>query len=108
MTKIVVPDDFPLVFAGSEAESQLRELGDVTVYSERGADDEAELIKRICEADVVVNLRAYAKFTEPVLAACPNLRLISFWGTGLDHIDHAVCQARGITVASTPGVNAHS
>ena len=30
MTKIVVPDDFPLVFAGSEAEAQLRELGDVT------------------------------------------------------------------------------
>lgn len=108
MKKIVVPDDFPLVFAGSEAESQLRALGDVTVHSARGADEEAELIERIGDADAVVNIRAYAKFTEPVLAACPNLRLISVWGTGLDHIDHAACKTRGVTVASTPGVNAHS
>jgi D-3-phosphoglycerate dehydrogenase / 2-oxoglutarate reductase len=108
MMNIVVPDDFPLVFAGSEAESQLRTLGNVTVHSERGADEEAELIKRICDAEAVVNLRAYAKFTEPVISACPNLRLISVWGTGIDHIDHAACEARGVTVANTPGVNAHS
>jgi phosphoglycerate dehydrogenase-like enzyme len=108
VTRIVVPDDFPLVFAGSEAEAQLRALGDVTVHSERGADEEAELIKRIAEAEAVVNLRAYAKFTEPVLAACPNLRMISVWGTGIDHIDHAAAKARGVTVANTPGVNAHS
>ena len=108
VTKIVVPDDFPLVFAGSDAEAQLRALGDVIVHSERGAEDEAALIERIREADAVVNLRAYAKFTERVVAACPNLRLISVWGTGVDHIDHAACQARGVAVANTPGVNAHT
>lgn len=108
MTKIVVPDDFPSVFAGSPAEGQARTLGDVSVFSERGADDQAELIRRIGDADAVVNIRAYSKFTERVLDACPKLRLISVWGTGTDHIDFAACQARGVSVASTPGVNAHS
>jgi D-3-phosphoglycerate dehydrogenase len=108
MTQIVVPDDFPSVFAGSAAEAELRTLGDIAVFSERGADDEAELIRRIGDAEAVVNIRAYSKFTDRVLAACPNLRLISVWGTGTDHIDLAACTARGVSVASTPGVNAHS
>ena len=43
-----------------------------------------------------------------MLDACRNVRLISVWGTGTDHIDLAVCRARGITVASTPGVNANA
>jgi D-3-phosphoglycerate dehydrogenase len=106
--KIVVPDDFPAVLAGSPAESQLRALGDVSLFTERGANEEAELVRRIGDAEVVVNIRAHARFTERVLAACPRLRLISIWGTGTDHVDLAACSARGVTVASTPGVNAHA
>ena len=59
--KIVVPDDFPPVLSGGAAERQLRELGDVTVFTERGADQEAELIRRIGDAAVVVNIRAHAR-----------------------------------------------
>ena len=40
--KIVVPDDFPAAFTGSSAEPRLRKLGEVTVHTERGADQEAE------------------------------------------------------------------
>jgi phosphoglycerate dehydrogenase-like enzyme len=105
---IVVPDDFPSVFSGSAAEARLRALGDVTVFSERGAEDEPELIRRVGAAHAVINIRAYSKFTARVLAACPNLRLISVWGTGTDHVDLAACGARHVTVASTPGVNAHA
>jgi len=105
---IVVPDDFPSVFSGSAAEAALRDAGTVRVFSERGAEDETELIRRIGDANAVINIRAYAKFTPRVLDACPNLRLISIWGTGTDNVDHAACTARGVTVANTPGVNAHS
>jgi phosphoglycerate dehydrogenase-like enzyme len=108
MTTIVVPDDFPSVFAGSAADASLRALGSVTVHSERGADAETELIRRVSKADVVVNLRAHAKFTDRVLAACDNLRLISIWGTGTDHVDLPACESRGVTVMSTPGVNARA
>ncbi|MEZ6123315.1 MAG: phosphoglycerate dehydrogenase [Planctomycetaceae bacterium] len=43
-----------------------------------------------------------------VLAACPELRVIARIGVGFDAIDLAECDARGIAVATTPGVNHHS
>jgi D-3-phosphoglycerate dehydrogenase len=106
--KIVVPDDFPAAFTGSAAEPRLRKLGEVTVHTERGADQEAELIRRIHDAEVVINIRAHAKFTDGVLAASPRLRLISIWGTGTDNVDLAACRRRGVGVTNTPGVNAHA
>jgi D-3-phosphoglycerate dehydrogenase / 2-oxoglutarate reductase len=107
-TNIVVPDDFPTVLTGSVAERLLRTLGDVTIYTERGAGQEPELIRRLSSADVVVSLRAYSRFSERVLAACPAVRLISIWGTGTDNVDLAACAARNVAVMNTPGVNAHA
>jgi D-3-phosphoglycerate dehydrogenase / 2-oxoglutarate reductase len=106
--KIVVPDDFPTVLTGSAAEGLLRTLGDVVIHTERGADQEAELIRRVASAEIVLSLRAYARFSDRVLAACPSLRLISIWGTGTDNVDVAACRARDVAVMNTPGVNAHA
>jgi len=105
---IVVPDDFPPVLTGTRADEQLRQLGNVITFTERGADQESELIRRIGDAEIVVNIRAHARITERVLSACPRVRLVSVWGTGTDHIDIAACRARGVTVANTPGVNANA
>ena len=106
--KIVVPDDFPPALTGSVAEAPLQKLGQVRVFTERGADQEQTLIERIGDAEVALNIRAHARFTDRVLAACPKLRLISIWGAGTDNVDLAACQARGVTVTNTPGVNAHA
>jgi phosphoglycerate dehydrogenase-like enzyme len=106
--KIVVPDDFPVVLSGSPAERRLRALGDVTVYTERGSEQEAELVRRIGAADIVVSLRAYTRFSESALTACPSVQMISIWGTGTDNVDLAACRRRGVTVGHTPGVNAHA
>jgi D-3-phosphoglycerate dehydrogenase len=106
--KIVVPDDFPVVLSGTRAEPMLRALGDVDIYTERGAHEETELIRRIRDADAVLSLRAYSRFSDRVLAECPSLRLISIWGTGTDNVDLAACRARGVIVANTPGVNANA
>jgi D-3-phosphoglycerate dehydrogenase len=106
--RIVVPDDFPPALTGSAAEPRLRAIGDVAVHTARGADQEGELIRRIGDADVVVNIRAHARFTDRVLAGCPRLRLIAIWGTGTDNVDLAACRARGVAVTNTPGVNAHA
>jgi len=104
--EIVVPDDYPPALTGSTAEPRLRGLGKVTIHTERGADDEAELIRRIENAEVVVNIRAYARFTDRVLIACPRLRLVSIWGTGVDNVDLEACRRHGVYVTNTPGVNA--
>ena len=106
--KIVVPDDFPVVLTGSQAERALRTLGDVTVHTERGAEQETELVRRIGAPDIVVSLRAYTRLSESALTACPSVRMISIWGTGTDNVDLAACRRRGVTVAHTPGVNAHA
>jgi D-3-phosphoglycerate dehydrogenase len=106
--KIVVPDDFPLILSGTRAERQLRALGDVTIHTDRGANEEAELIRRVRGADVVLSLRAYSRFTRRVLDESPSLRMISIWGTGTDNVDVDACRERGISVTNTPGVNAHS
>ena len=103
---IVVPDDFPSVFAGTEAHERAKKLGDVRVFSERGADDERELIRRIGSAKMAINIRAHARFSDTVFVACPALKLVSVWGTGTDNIDLNAAGMRGVTVCNTPGINA--
>jgi len=105
---IVVPDDFPSVFEGSAAHERARALGETRVYTERGAEDEAELARRIGNAAVAINIRAYARFTEAVFRTCPGLKMISIWGTGTDNIDLAAAARHGVTVCNTPGVNAYA
>jgi phosphoglycerate dehydrogenase-like enzyme len=83
-------------------------LGDVAIYTERGANDEAELIRRVGDATVVLSLRAYSRFTKRVLDECPSIRMISIWGTGTDNVDLDACRERDIAVTNTPGVNANS
>jgi D-3-phosphoglycerate dehydrogenase len=106
--RIVVPDDYPPALTGSTAEATLRALGDLRVYTERGADQEPELIRRVGDAQVVLNIRAHARFSARVLESCPHLRMISIWGTGTDNVDLAACRELGIQVTNTPGVNAHA
>jgi len=103
---IVVPDDFPSVFQGSVAQERAKALGALRVFSERGADQEQELIRRIGDARVAINIRAHARFGDGVFVACPALKMVSVWGTGTDNIDLHAAGMRGVTVCNTPGVNA--
>ena len=105
---IVVPDDFPSVFEGTPAHERARRLGEVRVFTARGADDEAELIRRNDRARVAINIRAHARFTEAVFAACKSLELVSIWGTGTDNVDLDAAGRHGVTVCNTPGVNARA
>lgn len=104
--RIVVPDDFPPALTGSSAEARLRGLGEVVIHTERGADQEPELIRRLADAEVALNIRAHARFSDRVLAGASRLRLVSVWGTGVDNIDLEACRRRGVAVTNTPGVNA--
>lgn len=104
---IIIPDDFPKAISGTKAEEKIRTLGEVHIYSNK-AETQEELIERIKESDVAINIRAYTHLTRQVLASCPNLRLISIWGTGTDNVDLESARELGITVTNTPGANALS
>jgi D-3-phosphoglycerate dehydrogenase len=105
---IAVPDDFPSVFEGTPAHERVRGLGQVRVHTQRGAEDETELIRRIDRARVAINIRAHARFTEGVFAACRYLKMVSIWGTGTDNVDLDAAGRHGVTVTNTPGVNARA
>lgn len=46
--------------------------------------------------------------TEKVLAACPDLKVISRYGAGYDRVDIQAAKKRNIKVTNTPGVNAEA
>jgi phosphoglycerate dehydrogenase-like enzyme len=103
---IAVPDDFPSVFDGTPAHERAKKLDDVVVFTERGAEQEQELVRRIGRAQVAINIRAHARFSEAVFTACPSLKMVSVWGTGTDNLDLNAAGMRGVTICNTPGVNA--
>lgn len=62
-----------------------------------------ELISYIKDADgVIVGLEV---IDDEVLQACPNLKIISKYGVGLNNIDLEACKKRGIKIGWTGGVN---
>ncbi|HEY7055522.1 MAG TPA: phosphoglycerate dehydrogenase [Vicinamibacterales bacterium] len=104
MARIVIPDDQPAVMSESMA---FRNLAghDVRTYRTLPSGP-ADLIDRIGDCEIVINIRSTSRFTADVLHKCPVLRLISIWGTGTDNIDLAAARATGIRVTNTPGVSA--
>jgi D-3-phosphoglycerate dehydrogenase len=104
MVKIVIPDDYPPVISGTEPMQRLRTLGEVTVYETRPSSS-SELVSRIGDAPITLNIRAYCKFTEEVLTQCRNLRMISVFGAGVDNVDLTTATRLGILVANTPNTS---
>ncbi len=101
--KIVIPDDFPAVYPDYPGEiARLRERGEVVVHTTKASSAD-ELVERLGGAACAINVRAYSAFSEHVLAALPDLRLISVLGTGTDNIDLATCNRRGVVVTNCPG-----
>ena len=63
-----------------------------------------ELIVAVARADVLVPTVTDRIDAEVLDAAGPALKLIASFGTGVDHVDLAAAQRRGIMVTNTPGV----
>jgi phosphoglycerate dehydrogenase-like enzyme len=109
--QIVIPDDYPPTYASLD-QPDLRRLaphGDVVLHTTR-AGDRSELFKRIADADVLINVRAYTALDAEVFSAAitPRLKMVSILGTGTDNVDLVAARQRGIVVTNTPGVGAPS
>jgi phosphoglycerate dehydrogenase-like enzyme len=90
--------------AGPALRAALAELATqdlhVTVCPE---DDDTAFTAAMADADVLWHV--LKPCTEEVIAAAPRLRLIQKIGVGLNTIDLAAAQARGIPVCNLPGTN---
>ena len=71
-----------------------------TYYMDR-REDEATLVERMHDADIVII--SNIKLPATVLSQCPRLRYLSVAFTGLDHIDMAYCAEHNITVQNAAG-----
>jgi D-3-phosphoglycerate dehydrogenase / 2-oxoglutarate reductase len=107
VTTVHIPDDAPPVLRTSPVWSELAARAS-TDYHDTLPGSEDGLIARIRDAEVVLNIRSSSKFTARVFDACPRLRLLSVWGTGLDHVDLDAAARHGVKVTNTPGVSAIS
>ncbi|MHA1598163.1 MAG: phosphoglycerate dehydrogenase [Alphaproteobacteria bacterium] len=76
------------------------------VNGEQKKYSKAELIDFVKDADGII--AGLDSFDDEVLAACPNLKIISKYGVGLDGIDLQACERRGIAIGWTGGVNKRS
>jgi D-3-phosphoglycerate dehydrogenase len=103
--RIVIPDDYPPVMGPSNAFKMLKFRADVGYHDTLPPTPEV-LLERIGDAEHVVSIRSSVPYPAEVLEALPNVKLISIWGTGTDHIDLAAAARLGITVVNTPGVSA--
>jgi phosphoglycerate dehydrogenase-like enzyme len=82
----------------------VRALGTVDYY-DKPPQNKQDLIERLKDAEIV--FLDYSVMDAEVIAACPNLRFICFFGIGYENcIDIAAATKHGITVSYTPGYGA--
>jgi len=79
------------------------QFSDVTFHDGPELVDEEALTTYLKDAQGVIIGKE--PVTEAVLSQCPDLKVISKYGVGLDSIDQVACDARSIQVGWTPGVN---
>lgn len=103
--KVVVPDDYPVVLGASPSMARLRSGHDVRYFDSLPGH---ALVERIGDAEAMINVRSSTRISDDVLGRCPQLKLVSIWGTGTDNVDLAAAKTRGVRVTNTPAVSASS
>jgi glyoxylate reductase len=85
-------------------ETRMRELFDAELNLEDRPMTASELAEAASRADVLAPTVTDRIDASVISAAGPQLKLIANFGAGVDHIDVAAANARGVTVTNTPGV----
>jgi D-3-phosphoglycerate dehydrogenase len=95
--KIVIPDDYQDVVHRLACFSML-DGHEVKRYREPARHTD-ELVARLQDADIVVEIRERVALTRSVIECLPKLKLIALVGSRSRAIDIAACTERGIRVA---------
>jgi phosphoglycerate dehydrogenase-like enzyme len=100
--RVAILDDYQQVALASADWSAVRELAEITVFTEYIARTEA-LVRVLEPFNVVVAMRERTAFDAERLSRLPNLRLLVTTGMSNAAIDVAAAAARRITVCGTDG-----
>jgi lactate dehydrogenase-like 2-hydroxyacid dehydrogenase len=92
-----------ITFPQALADRALRRLGDFDVEVVPPGTEESRLLAALGRADGVL-ITPGTRVDRNFLSRAPKLRAVSTYSVGLDHIDLAAADERGIKVAHTPTV----
>lgn len=99
---VVIPADSPSMVSRSPHLELLKEMADVVLHLDRPLDDD-EKVRRLKDADILLNSRGSLKIPRSVLERLPRLKMIAVCGIGYDSIDLAASTEQGIVVSNIPG-----
>ncbi len=97
--KVIVTRRLPDV-----VETRMRELFDTELNLDDAPMSRAALVDAVTRADALVPTITDRIDADLIAQASEKLKLIANFGMGVDHIDVAAANARGIAVTNTPGV----
>ena len=97
--KIIVLDGYT-ENPGDMSWGGLEALGELKVYDRTPVDDNAEIIRRIGDAQAVYTNKT--PVNREIMDACPNLKFISVLATGYNVIDVDCAKEKGIVVSNIP------
>ena len=97
--KVIVTRKLP-----DPVETRMRELFDTELNLTDEPMSRAQLSEAVSRAEVLAPTITDKIDATLLERAGPQLKLIANFGAGIDHIDVAAANARGITVTNTPGV----
>lgn len=95
--KIIVADS---IYLPDEYREKLESLGELNIFDST-PDSTDEFIERIRNAEIVIVGR-YG-FPKEAFQAASNLKMVSVWQTGYDHIDIEAANKAGVIVTNVPG-----
>ena len=102
--KVVILDAYT-ANPGDLSWDAMKEYADLTVY-DRTPHDEAEIIRRIGDADVVYTNKT--PISAAVIDACPGVKMISVLATGYNIVDYVHAREKGIPVTNVPSYSTYS
>jgi lactate dehydrogenase-like 2-hydroxyacid dehydrogenase len=97
--KVIVTRRLP-----DQVETRMRELFDTELNLDDAPMDRAALLSAMQRADAIVPTITDTIDADLLAEAGDRLKLIANFGMGVDHIDVAAANERGIAVTNTPGV----
>lgn len=99
---VVIPGDEPRLVSQSPKLAGLYEIADVQLHLDRPQTDD-EKVRRLQDADILLNSRGALKWPAEVLKQLPKLRMIAVCGIGYDSIDLRQATEQGVVVCNIPG-----